>query len=84
MIRRIIYRPVIPKRSSSEEDQVDVVEVQSEGKDHHEYKRKAVHNQSGHPAKQQHKHNKPLNLFTRKNMLLLSSSSEGEMQLHPR
>lgn len=55
--------PLVPKHSSSEEDQEDVVEVQSEGENHHAYKRQAVHNQSGHPAKQQHKRNKEIVLL---------------------
>lgn len=58
---------IVPKHSGSEEDQVDVVEVQSEGKNHHAYKRQAVHNQSGHPVKQQHKRNK-------QNVLLLCTN----------
>lgn len=42
---------VVPQDSSSEEDQVDVVQVQSEGEDHHAQKRQAVHDQSRHPVK---------------------------------
>lgn len=46
-------RPDVPQDSSSEEDDIDVVEVQGEGEDHHAQKRQAVHDQSRHPVKKE-------------------------------
>lgn len=49
-------RPDVPQDSSSEEDDIDVVEVQGEGEDHHAQKRQAVHDQSRHPVKKKKQH----------------------------
>lgn len=46
--------PDVPQSSSSEEDQLDVVEVQSESEDYHAQKRQDVHDQSRHPVKHKH------------------------------
>ena len=43
-------RCVVPQDSSRDEDQVDVVEVQGEGEDHHAQKRQAVHDQGCNPG----------------------------------
>lgn len=43
---------------------MDVVEVQSEAEDQHAQKRQDVHDQSGHPVKQQHKHSNLLDCIS--------------------
>ena len=45
-----------PQHAGGEEYEVDVLEVQCEGEDHHAQEGEDVHRERGHPAKQMHKH----------------------------